>query len=161
MAEDSVTTMERLLSHQRLKAVTTFLGVGFLLHLLWENLQAPLYEGFTSFGQHFWICFRATSGDLLSMLAIYAALTLVHRDPFWVADRTAYAHPATWIMTFLIGILLAVNFELWAVHVDHRWQYASAMPLLPVLRIGVLPVLQMIVVPLLTLSLSFHFSSRV
>mgnify|MGYP001562213277 FL=1 len=137
-----------------------YIGGSTALHLLWENLQAPLYEGFVSFQQHFWICFKATSGDLLFMLIIYAALAIAHRNPFWVAERSAYAHPATWIITLLLGALLAVSFELWAVYVDHRWQYADAMPLLPILRIGLTPVLQMVFVPLIALLFTRFFSSR-
>ncbi|MDO8648882.1 MAG: hypothetical protein Q7R81_03800 [Candidatus Peregrinibacteria bacterium] len=147
-------------THQWLLPPVLFFGGSFTLHLLWENLQAPLYEGFDSFPQHFWICFKATWGDLLFMLTIYAALAIVHRDPFWIADRSTYAHPATWIITLLIGVLLAVSFELWAVHIDHRWQYTEAMPLIPILQIGLTPVLQMAVIPLLTLFLTSRFPTR-
>ena len=31
--------------------------IGFLLNLIWENFQAPLYEGFTNFWEHFMMCF--------------------------------------------------------------------------------------------------------
>ncbi|HAI98319.1 TPA: hypothetical protein DCL30_02100 [Candidatus Peribacteria bacterium] len=135
-----------------------FLGASFILNLFWENLQAPLYAGFTSFHEHFWICFKAAGGDLLFMLVIYAALAIIHRDPFWISNRQTYAHPATWIITPLIGALLAVAFELWAVYVAHRWQYA-AMPLIPVVATGLLPVLQMIVIPPLALFFA-HFTSK-
>lgn len=48
--------------------VAAFFGGSFLLNLLWENLQAPLYVGYTSFAQHFWICFKATGcGSLYSV----------------------------------------------------------------------------------------------
>ena len=116
----------------------------------------PLYEGFTSLQEHFWICLKATAtGDMLFMLTIYMALAFVHRDPFWVADRSVFGHPATWVLAVLIGALLGISFELWAIHVSHRWTYAG-MPVLPVLRIGIMPVLQMIVVPLLTLYASLR-----
>ncbi len=142
----------------RLRAMIAFMGGGFILHLLWENLQAPLYASFTSLRDHFWICFKAAWGDLLFMIAIYAALAIVHRDPFWVSDRATYAHPATWAITLLIGVLLAVSFELWAVYVDQRWQYTQSMPLIPVLQVGLTPVLQMLIIPLVTLLLTSRFS---
>ncbi len=138
--------------------VSLFFGSSLLLHLLWENLQAPLYVGFTSFRDHFWICFRATWGDLLFMLTIYMALAIMHRDPFWIADQSSYTHPATWIIALLIGVLLAVNFELWTINVDHRWQYTEAMPLIPILQVGLTPVLQMLIIPLITLLLTSRFS---
>ncbi len=100
-----------------------FMGGGFILHLLWENLQAPLYASFTSLRDHFWICFKAA-----------------------------------WAITLLIGVLLAVSFELWAVYVDQRWQYTQSMPLIPVLQVGLTPVLQMLIIPLVTLLLTSRFS---
>lgn len=151
-------TMTRF--HQWLLPPIMFFGSSFALHLLWENLQAPLYEGFVSFQQHFWICFKATGGDLLFMLIIYAALAVIHRDAFWFVNRAAYDHAATWMIAVLLGVLLAVSFELWAVYVAHRWQYAEAMPLLPILRIGLTPVLQMVFVPLIAFLFTRSFSSR-
>jgi hypothetical protein len=145
-------------SSHRLGALGIFLASSFFLNLLWENLQAPLYAGFVSFLQHFWICFRATWGDLLFMSVIYAAIALIHRDFYWLVDRAAYAQAATWIIAILMGILLAANFELWAVYVDNRWQYSASMPLIPVLQIGLTPVLQMIFIPLLVLSIASRFS---
>lgn len=146
------------LFHTWLLPFIVYIGGSATLHLLWENLQAPFYEGFISFQQHFWICFKATGGDVLFMLILYATLASVHRDPFWIAKRSAYAHPATWIITVLLGVLLAVSFELWAVYVAHRWQYAEAMPLLPILHIGLTPILQMMLIPLVSLLLTFRFS---
>lgn len=154
-------TMKTTLSGDRLLPMSVFFGSSFVLHLFWENLQAPLYEGFMSFQQHFWICFKATWGDLLFMLTIYATLAIIHRDTFWVADRSRYAYPATWIIALLMGVLLAVSFELWAVEVDHRWQYTEAMPLIPILQIGLTPVLQMLIIPLITLFLTSRFSRPV
>lgn len=140
--------------------LTAFFGGSFSLHLLWENLQMPLYEGFTSLQEHFWICLKATAtGDMLFMFTIYLALAAVHRDWFWVSNASVFRHPATWLITVLIGVLLAVSFELWAVHVAHRWQYAS-MPLVPLLRVGLTPVLQMVVIPLGTLFISNRISVR-
>lgn len=148
-------------SANRWHSLSLFFGGSFLLHLLWENLQAPLYEGYMSLLQHFWICFKATWGDLLFMLTIYAALAIVHRDPFWVADRAVCTNSATWVIVPLIGVLLALSFEFWAVYVDHRWQYTEAMPLIPVLQIGLTPVLQMLIIPLVTLLFTSRFSRPV
>ena len=145
-------------AHHRGKAVVTFLASSFFLHVLWENLQAPLYGGYTSFVQHFWICFRAAWGDLLFMFIIYMVLAVVHRNPLWVAERMSYAHAATWLISVLIGTFLAASFELWAIIFAHRWQYTEAMPLVPVLQIGLTPILQMILIPLVVLSLTSRFS---
>ncbi|OIO55174.1 hypothetical protein AUJ46_01855 [Candidatus Peregrinibacteria bacterium CG1_02_54_53] len=140
-------------------SILMFFGASFTLHLFWENFQAPLYQGFTSFRQHFWICLKATGGDLLFMLVIYTSLALIHRDPLWISNRPTYAHPATWIIMPLIGALLAIAFELWAVYVANRWQYA-AMPLIPVVGVGLLPVLQMIIIPLAAVAISLRLAPR-
>lgn len=153
--------MNAIVNSHWLRPVSVYVGSSFLLHFFWENLQAPLYAGFTSFHDHFWICFKATWGDLLFMFTIYATLAIMHRDPFWIADRAAYAHAATWVIALLIGILLAVSFELWAVHVAARWKYAEAMPLLPVVQVGLTPVLQMLLIPIASLLLTSRFSRSV
>ena len=151
--------MERLL-RQQIGAVSVFFGSSFFLHLLWENLQAPLYVGYVSFSQHFWICFKATGGDLLFMLVIYIALTIMHRDLFWVANRAVYSHPATWLLPMFVGLLLAISFELWAIHVNHRWTY-TGMPIIPLLKIGLTPILQMLIIPLVTLSATSRIARRI
>ncbi len=142
-----------------MKPIVTFFGISFLLHLLWENLQAPLFQGFASFQQHFWMCLKATAtGDMMFMLLIYLVLAAIHRDWFWLAHVATFRHPATWLITLLIGVLLAVSFELWAVYIAERWQYTASMPILPILRIGLTPVLQMIAIPPTVLFLSSRFS---
>lgn len=143
------------------KELLAYFGSSFLLHFLWENLQAPLYTCFWEypFVQCLLICLKATAtGDMLFMLTIYLALAVVHRDWFWVSKEAAYKHPATWLLAVFIGVLLAVSFELWAVHVVLRWQYAS-MPLLPIVQVGITPILQMIIVPLGVLLISSHIST--
>ena len=140
------------------KKLFTYFGSSFLFHLLWENFQAPLYQGYTSFNQHFWICLRATAtGDMLFMLIIYAVLALVHRDAFWIAHKTNYT-TMTWVIIILMGLLIGVSFEFWAVFIVHRWQYGS-MP--TALGIGLLPILQMIVVPSITLLISKSICIRI
>lgn len=133
------------------RSLLLFFVASFVLHLLWELLQSPFYDCFSigSLLACFLICLRAAAtGDLLFMLILYLALAVIHRKFFWLTERAAYTHPATWVLPPLLGSLLAVSLELWAVHVAHRWQYAG-MPLLPVMEVGLLPVAQMIVIPLI------------
>jgi hypothetical protein len=136
-----------------------FFGYSFLLHLAWENAQAPLYEGFTeNLPQHLWACLYATAtGDMAFTLILYGVLALVHQDVWWAANRSNYRHPATWTLPPLIGVLLVVAFELWAIYVVHRWVY-GLMPIVPIVRVGVTPVLQMLVVPTVTLLLCMRKS---
>ncbi|MBI2523987.1 hypothetical protein HY464_01125 [Candidatus Peregrinibacteria bacterium] len=150
-----------LLLAERWHPVAAFFGSSFLLNLLWENLQAPLYEGYLSFAQHFPICLRATFGDMVFMAVIYGTLAVVYRDIWWMANPRTYRHPATWTLTILTGTLLAVIFELWAVHVAQRWQYTGAMPLIPVVEVGLVPVLQMLLIPLAILAATSYITHRI
>ncbi len=137
------------------KALSLYVGSSFLLHLVWENAQAPLYAGYTSFPQHFRICLKGALGDLLFMLDLYLAVALLHRNLCWITDGSAVSRPLTWIILLLLGGLLAVSFEWWAVFAAHRWAYGS-MPLLPG-GIGLTPVLQMILIPPMSLLLTARF----
>jgi hypothetical protein len=81
------------------------------------------------------------------MMILYLTVAVIHKNLCWITDQAAYSHPATWLVPVLIGVLLAVSFELWAIHAVHRWEYKPSMPLVPFLRVGVTPILQMILIP--------------
>lgn len=154
--------MHRALSRVS-RGIIAYFVIGFALHLIWENAQSPLYDCFDP--NDLWMCFRlclraAAGGDMVFMGVLYAALACVHRDWFWINQLDAYRHPATWILPPLIGVLLAVSMELWAVHVDHRWAYTASMPILPIVRVGLTPVLQMIAIPLLAPLIVFRLRTK-
>ena len=133
-----------------MKGVPIYFFVAFVLHLGWENAQAPLYADFIGFADHFLPCLWGTiTGDMILMGVIYLAVGTALGEATWSSDPESYRHPATWILSALIGVLLAVSYELWAIHAVSRWQYGT-MPIIPVVRVGLTPVLQMIVVPFLT-----------
>jgi len=56
----------------------------FVLHLIWENAQAPLFAGYTSFGQHFLICSLGTIGDVIFTLLVYLGIGLLKNDFGWI-----------------------------------------------------------------------------
>lgn len=118
------------------------------MHLVWENAQMPLYKADdVSVWESFEMCLSATAtGDMLFMLMLYLIVALIHQKLSWLDDLAAYSHPATWIVPIVVGVLLAVSFELWAIYAVRRWEYSS-MPLLPLVHVGVTPFLQMIVIP--------------
>ena len=135
-----------------MRAFLSYLGASFLLHLVWENVQAPLFEGYVSFVQHFPICLVATAtGDMTVMFVLYLLLALAHCNLRWAADTRSYAHPLTWILPPVVGALFAIIIELRAVYVFHYWSYSAAMPIVSGLGVGLTPILQMVVVPLVTL----------
>lgn len=127
-------------------------GVSFLLNVAWENLQAPLYQGYSNFWQHFPICSVASLGDVLIILVLYFVLAVINRDMLWIKKISK----GDVILIISLGALVAVGIEKWAL-ATLRWQYASAMPLIPYAEVGLLPVLQMIVLPVVT----YYISKRV
>lgn len=137
-----------------------YAAASFVLHLLWENLHGPLYLVGPSPPDVWRLLFATATGDMIFMLVIYLALVSMHHDWVWVSKRESYTHVGTWMITIVFGALLGVSFELWAVHIDHRWTYAEAMPIIPILGIGLSPVLQMIVVPILVLLLCGKLARR-
>ncbi len=115
--------------------------IAFLLSLIWENLQWPLYQGSGGFWEHFWICFVASLGDVIIVGAIYAILALLFRDINWISQfDVKHVFPV-----LFIGFLVAVGIEKWGLNTG-RWQYAE-MPTLPLLNVGLLPILQMLIIP--------------
>lgn len=146
-------------TRQRGPTVLVYFAASFVLHLIWENAQMPLFDApGISLWDSFTMCLFATAtGDMLFMLALHLTVALIHRNLWWLSDRAAYSHPATWIVPVIIGALLAVSFELWAVYVDDRWVYGS-MPIIPVVKVGLTPVLQMILIPLAVIAIGHRFA---
>jgi hypothetical protein len=128
--------------------LVAYFGGSFMLHLVWEIGQMPLYRSTSeSFWQDFRMCLFATAtGDMLFMLTLYLTVAVMHKKLAWLSDESSFAHPATWLIPVLVGLLLATSFELWAVYAARRWEY-DTMPLVPILKVGITPLLQMIVIP--------------
>lgn len=138
-----------------MRGIVTYFLISFALHLSWENAQASLYADFVSYAQHFWPCFFGTiTGDMVFMAVMYFAIAVSLKNAFWSSDAASYRHPATWVLPVITGVLLAVSYELWAIHAVQRWEYGT-MPIIPIVRVGLTPVLQMIAVPIATIYLCF------
>lgn len=135
-----------------LQVSAIFGGAAFFLHFVWEMWQLPFYEAMVDarHGDVVWLCTRAAGGDALIAIAAYALAALMTRDPGWIQspDRLSMA------VYLGIGLAATVFFEYVAVEILHRWQYADAMPLLPLIGTGIVPMAQWVVVPLATLWLA-------
>ncbi|MBI2024899.1 MAG: hypothetical protein HYT03_02350 [Candidatus Harrisonbacteria bacterium] len=119
--------------------------VAFLLHIIWENAQAPFYAGYQSFLQHLPICSIGVFGDILITLLVLAFLWLLKKNlPSTKTDFFALA---------IIGFVIAVAIEQNALLLG-KWSYAPTMPLIPYLQVGLMPILQMTIL----LPLSFYIT---
>lgn len=59
---------------------------GFSLNLIWENAQAPLYEGYTGFWDHFMICFWAGLIDAIVTLQLFTLPAAWYRNLYWIKN---------------------------------------------------------------------------
>lgn len=59
------------------------LTIGFRVNLIWENAQAPLYEGYNGFFRHFWVCLVAAVMDALVLLLLYFLLAAFSHSLYW------------------------------------------------------------------------------
>jgi|SRR3989344_1107660 len=132
-----------------LYALVSISIVGLALNFLWENLQAPLYAGYTGFIQHLSICSMATLGDLTIILFMYIYSSLIFKDVLWFQNLSLKSV----LSLLIIGVIVGVGIEKWALLTD-RWTYGYNMPIIPLLGVGLTPVLQMIILPILTFSFS-------
>lgn len=123
--------------------------IGFLTNLVWEVAQAPLYGGFISFSQNFFMCFIASIVDAITILLIYAGFAAYYRELTWLG-RFSWKEAA---LIMAIGFIIATIYEKWAFAID-LWSYTSRMPMVPATDVGLLPVLQMMLLPPLTFYLT-------
>lgn len=127
-------------------------GFGFLTHFVWEMLQVPWFTGMTeaSHGVVVWLCTRATGGDVLILLAGFwlASLACGHRQWLFRGELK----PA--LIVIATGIVLTIVLEWLATGPLDRWSYADAMPVVPLVGVGLAPLLQWLLLPPLILWLT-------
>ncbi len=109
------------------------------LNFGWELLQCSLYIMPADTGSLWWHCLRASLGDAVLILLIWAIGWLILRRPLWFETPGIRGYA----LMIASGLVIAALVEWVSVHLLRRWTYGPAMPIVPVLRIGVLPLLQL------------------
>ena len=124
-----------------------------LLNFPWEFIQAPLFEGMAT-APHWQAvkgCARAALGDAVIALIAYWSIAVPCANRDWIAN------PKTpQVLAFLaVGMLITAGIEWLAVRGLWMtpWAYATAMPVLPGLGIGLAPFLQWLVLPLMLIGI--------
>ena len=121
----------------------------FLLHFVWEYLQAPTYVGMTDLPH--WegvkLCTSATIGDVGIALTAFWIASAVSGSRYW------FVVPGlTGVLTYLaVGVALTVGLEYYYTEISIRWTYSDLMPLVPPFGTGLSPLLQWLVIPQLAL----------
>jgi len=101
----------------------------FLLHFVWEFLQAPTYNGMIEMNH--WdgikLCLSATIGDVGFAIVAFIAASLVTKNRYWIFEERIRG-----LVVFLaVGIALTVGFEYYYTQISLRWTYSELMPLVP------------------------------
>jgi arginine exporter protein ArgO len=128
-------------------------GVAFLLNLAWELLQVPLFEGASYNFKHIAFCAVAAVADAIMVLLLYFGFALLYNNSFWINDLTFRRG----LILILVGGAGAVLAEV--MHTAKgSWAYADAMPIIPVVNVGLSPVLQFMILPVIIYYISSYIT---
>ncbi len=130
--------------------VITIILLAFLFNVAWEILQMPLYIARVYGWYHILFCVLASIADIIMVLLIYFGFALIYKNALWVNKLNTKRI----ILLMLIGGVGAVLAEIRHLSIG-TWSYADAMPLIPVVHVGLSPILQFMILPILIYSLSF------
>ncbi|WP_188904326.1 hypothetical protein [Caldovatus sediminis] len=117
----------------------------FLLNYPWEFLQAPLFRGMAA-APH-WegvvLCTRAALGDAVLAVVAFWGVAAVAGTRRWILHPSALQ-----VVGFVgVGLVITLALERLATGPLGLWEYAEAMPVLPLLGAGLAPALQWILLP--------------
>ncbi len=105
----------------------------------------PLYEvsADASFISASLACIQASLGDAIMLLISYWVLSAFLHTREWIFQ----INPVRLGLFLIPGIAMTIVFELLAIGPLQRWTYGDLMPLLPIIKIGIVPIAQWIVLP--------------
>jgi len=108
-------------------------SVAFFLNLLWEHTHSALYISYQGGAITNLILFRATLFDAV-VITIFSSFFL---------STFLRGRKKEGVIVFVFSLLLfAILLERFAL-VTGRWVYADAMPIIPLLNVGLTPVIQL------------------
>ena len=132
--------------------------IAFGTNFIWEKLQIVLYKDYETFIARLPlpVALYTTLVDTGIVLAIYLFIAVTSKNLFWVQSIKA-RH--IW-QSMLIGIIISTIIE-WHALVQGQWAYNEAMPIIPLLQVGLSPILQMIILPLVSFSIGFLINKKI
>lgn len=92
-------------------------------------------------------CTLATIGDVGITLTAFWTVAALSKSRQWFRRPRSWQ----WSVFIAVGIVITIIFEALATGPLNRWQYADAMPILPLLGTGLVPLLMWLLMPPLTL----------
>lgn len=136
--------------HSWKRFICFMIVVSYILNLIWELLQIPLYQNMI-FKNHELLCALASVADVIMVLLIYFLFALMYKDPFWIRSLSF----KRLIFLMAVGTGGAILSEMRHLSAGN-WTYSESMPLLPIVNVGVSPVLQFCILP----GLIYYFASN-
>jgi len=119
-------------------------GLAFILNWIWEVVQGPLYEGFKFDFPHISFCGLASVADMLMVYILLFGFGLIYKNVYWIQELSGTR--VLWLV--LAGGIGAILAEMRHTAAEN-WSYSEAMPLLPIVEVGLSPVLQFAILPAL------------
>lgn len=127
----------------------------YLFNLVWEITQGFLYQGYVYDFQHISFCALASIADVFMVFLLYFGFSLIYRNFYWI-QRLTFLKVSLIVIIGGVGAIFAETKHLSA----GNWAYADAMPLLPIVDVGLSPVLQFMILPILIYRLSFEMIKK-
>ena len=130
--------------------VITIAALAFLFNLIWELIQMPLYKNASYSLEHIAFCGLASIADAILVMLLFFGSAVIFKNLFWIQDKK-------WqqiIIVILIGGIGAVLGEMRHLSIG-SWAYADAMPIIPLLNVGLSPILQFMILPIVVYITSF------
>lgn len=135
------------------RLVFTVGALAFLFNLIWELIQIPLYKNASYSLEHIAFCALASIADAILVMLLFFGSAVIFKNLFWIRDKK-------WqqiIIVILIGGLGAVLGEMRHLSIG-SWAYADAMPIIPIINVGLSPILQFMILPIVVYIISFRIS---
>jgi hypothetical protein len=121
-------------------------SIALIVNYVWEMVQMPFYQDMPfNEVRSYLLCLRASFGDANVTISIFIMGLLLFRNWYWPVKLTI----PKFAYLIISGGGIAILIELFAVKAG-RWTYTSLMPLLPLVRVGLIPFAQLIILPYLS-----------
>ena len=137
-----------------LKTLRRYLVFVVLANLAWEFAQMPLYTIWetSSRSEIVFAAMHCALGDVIIATMALVLAVLLAGDARW----PCVGHVRVAVLTTFAGVAYTVFSEWINLVVRASWAYAPAMPVLPLLGIGLSPLMQWLVIPPLGLWIARH-----
>lgn len=119
--------------------------ISFILNLIWEYAQMPLYLHGNLLENISWVYVRATLGDAMYIIIVYFILALMYKNWIWFKERTI----TKYTVVIVAGLVTATLVE-WHALAAGKWSYGVSMPMVPFLDVGWTPFVQLALLSVLT-----------